>query len=83
MRLRKKQDLIFCLDAPPEVIQTRKQEVSFEETTRQREAYRELVSKLPNGQIIIEACLFLCLRVLVAELLRIFHKCNIRQGFLM
>jgi thymidylate kinase len=48
----KKPDLVFCLDAAPEVLQARKKEVSFEECKRQREAYRELATTLPNGQVI-------------------------------
>jgi thymidylate kinase len=48
----KKPDLVFCLDADPEVLQARKTEVSFEECTRQREAYRALAEKLPNGYVI-------------------------------
>ena len=48
----KKPDLVFCLDAEPEVLQARKKEVSFEECKRQREAYRALARKLPNGHVI-------------------------------
>ena len=48
----KKPDLVFCLDADPEILQARKEEVSFEECTRQREAYRELASNLLNGHVI-------------------------------
>ncbi|QHI70193.1 nucleoside/nucleotide kinase family protein [Tichowtungia aerotolerans] len=47
-----KPDLVFCLDAPAEVLRSRKQEVPFEVTARQRTAYRELVSKLRNGHVI-------------------------------
>jgi thymidylate kinase len=42
-------DLVVLLDAPPDVLRRRKQEVPPEETTRQREAYRNLVKRLPNG----------------------------------
>jgi thymidylate kinase len=45
-------DLIILLDAPPEVLQARKQEVSFEESARQREAYRSLVGRMANGHIV-------------------------------
>ena len=51
-RLARKPDLVFLLDAPPEVVQARKKEVAFEETLRQREAYRKLVEPMPNGYII-------------------------------
>jgi thymidylate kinase len=44
--------LVILLDAPPEVIQDRKQEVSSEETARQREAYLQLVEKMPNGHVV-------------------------------
>jgi hypothetical protein len=45
-------DLIILLDAPPEVLQARKQEVSFEESARQRQAYRSLVGSMANGHIV-------------------------------
>ena len=48
----KKPDLVFCLDADPEILQARKKEVSFEECARQRNAYRDLVEQLPNGHMI-------------------------------
>jgi thymidylate kinase len=47
-----KPDLVILLDAPAEVLQARKQEVSFEETTRQRQAYLSLVATIPNGQVV-------------------------------
>lgn len=48
----KKPELVFCLDAEPEILQARKAEVSFDECRRQREAYRDLAEKLPNGHVI-------------------------------
>ena len=51
-RLIPKPDLIFLLDAPPEVLQTRKQEVSFEETAHQRGAYLSLMQEIKNGHVI-------------------------------
>lgn len=39
-------DLVFILDAPPELLQARKQEVSFEESKRQCEAYKRLAENL-------------------------------------
>ncbi len=47
-----KPDLILLLDAPPALLQERKQEVSFEETARQRNAYLALVRSMENGRII-------------------------------
>jgi thymidylate kinase len=47
-----KPDLVILLDAPPEVLQSRKQEVSFAESERQRNAYRSLVGSMANGHII-------------------------------
>ncbi len=46
----KKPDLVLLLDAPAEVLQARKQEVSPAETARQCEAYRLLIQSLPNGR---------------------------------
>lgn len=45
-------DLVFVLDAPTEVLRSRKQEVAAEETERQREAYRALARSLPNARIV-------------------------------
>jgi thymidylate kinase len=47
-----KPDLFILLDAPPEILQDRKQEVPFEETARQREAYLELVRGMKNGVVV-------------------------------
>jgi thymidylate kinase len=47
-----KADLVVLLNAPPEVIQSRKQEVPFEETARQCLEYRAVVEPLSNGRII-------------------------------
>jgi thymidylate kinase len=47
-----KPDLILLLDAPAEVLQGRKQEVSLAETRRQRGAYLEVIRNLPNGRVI-------------------------------
>jgi len=44
--------LVILLDAPAEVLHARKQEVSLEETARQRKAYLDLVQKLPNGHVL-------------------------------
>ena len=47
-----KPNLVILLDAPAEILHRRKQEVSFEESTRQREAYLSLVQGLPNGHVV-------------------------------
>jgi thymidylate kinase len=47
-----KPHLVILLDAPPEVIQSRRQEVPFEETARQREAYLKVVENLPNSHVV-------------------------------
>jgi thymidylate kinase len=47
-----KPDLILLLDAPVEVMASRKQEVPMVEMQRQRDAYRELVLREPRGMII-------------------------------
>jgi len=51
-RVIPKPDLIIVLDASPQVLQARKQEVSFEETARQRNAYLSLARTLKNGQVV-------------------------------
>ncbi|HET7680854.1 MAG TPA: hypothetical protein VFK79_12070 [Xanthobacteraceae bacterium] len=51
-RLAPKPDLVVLLDAAPEVLQRRKQEVPYEVTARQREAYLALVGAMPNGRVI-------------------------------
>lgn len=51
-RLTAKPDLIILLDASPDVLHSRKQEVSFAEITRQQEAYLALIRSLPNGYVV-------------------------------
>ena len=45
-------ELVFILDAPPEVIQARKREVPFAESERQREAYLNLAPRLRGAHVI-------------------------------
>jgi thymidylate kinase len=51
-KLIPKPGIVILLDAPPEVLQSRKQEVPFEETARQRLAYLDLVKEMKNGVVI-------------------------------
>jgi thymidylate kinase len=51
-RLLPRPELYILLDAPVGVLQSRKQEVSPEETTRQRAAYLKLVRGLTNGHVV-------------------------------
>jgi thymidylate kinase len=51
-RLIPKPDLVIVLDAPAEVLQSRKQEVPLAETARQLDAYRTLTREMPGGRII-------------------------------
>ena len=44
--------LIILLDAPPEVLSARKQEVPFEEVVRQREEYLRLVRGMREGHVV-------------------------------
>ena len=44
--------LVILLDAPPEVLRSRKQELPVEEVTRQREAYLNLVRPMSNGHVV-------------------------------
>lgn len=45
-------DLFILLDAPIEVLHSRKQELSAVEAARQRQAYLDLVRQLPNGYVV-------------------------------
>ncbi len=45
-------DLVFLLDAPTAVLQSRKQEVSHQETERQRNAFLSLVKSMRNGHVV-------------------------------
>jgi thymidylate kinase len=51
-RLVPKPDLIILLDAAPEVLQARKQELPFDEMVRQRAAYFSLVGTMPYGHVV-------------------------------
>lgn len=51
-RLLPQPDLVFILDAPPDVLQARKQEVPLAESARQREAYRALASEFRRVVVI-------------------------------
>lgn len=51
-RLVPKPTLVIVLDTPTEVLQARKQEVSLEETARQRRAYRHLAKSVPHGYLV-------------------------------
>lgn len=47
-----KPDLFIILDAPAHILQTRKQEVTMQETVRQRSAYRDLVGSLKSAVVL-------------------------------
>lgn len=51
-RLAPQPDLFILLNAPPEVLQQRKQEVPFAETARQVVAYRELAESMNNVHVV-------------------------------
>ncbi|HEX5539384.1 MAG TPA: hypothetical protein VFX01_06315 [Methylophilaceae bacterium] len=51
-RLLPQPDMVFILDAPPEVLQARKQEVPFAESQRQRAAYLALAREFRHASII-------------------------------
>jgi thymidylate kinase len=51
-RLIPQPDIFILLDAPPEVVQSRKKEVTFEETRRQRFAYIELIGELECAHVV-------------------------------
>jgi thymidylate kinase len=52
VRLTPMPALVFLLDAPISVLQTRKQELSLEKAQELRNAYLELMQTVPNGRII-------------------------------
>lgn len=45
-------NLWILLDAPPEVLQARKQEVPFAESARQRQCYIALIKKLKHAVVV-------------------------------
>jgi thymidylate kinase len=51
-RFTPKPDLVILLDAPPGVVQARKQDIPFEETARQREAYLSLIETMKDGHVV-------------------------------
>lgn len=51
-KLIPKPDLIILLDAPADVLQKRKQEVPYQESSRQRDEYLKLVQIMDNGVVI-------------------------------
>lgn len=51
-RLQLQPHLVFVLDAPASVLQSRKQEVPPEESERQRMEYRSLAQSLPNAHVL-------------------------------
>ncbi|TVR11321.1 MAG: hypothetical protein EA385_01545 [Salinarimonadaceae bacterium] len=70
-----KPDLVLLLDAPAEVLFQRKQELSLDETDRQRRRYLALVTSLENGHVLDAAQPFESVfdqvsRILVAHLAR-------------
>jgi len=54
-RLIPRPDLFILLDAPTGVLQARKQEVPFDESARQREAYLSLIASMKNGHVVDSA----------------------------
>jgi thymidylate kinase len=51
-RLLPQPDLVFILDAPPSVLRQRKQEISLEESERQRGAYLALLEEFREARVI-------------------------------
>ena len=51
-RIAPSPDLVILLDAPPEVLWSRKREVPYEEVVRQRTAYRRLALSLPSAVVV-------------------------------
>ena len=76
-------DLVFILDAPPEVLQARKQEVSLAECTRQRDAYKSLAEDLQSRTrtVVIDTSLPLdeCVRQVAGEIFRYLEARTARR----
>jgi thymidylate kinase len=51
-RVIPKPDVVILLDASPEILQSRKQEVAFEVSAQQRKAYLSLLPSLPNYYLV-------------------------------
>jgi len=51
-RLIPRPELVLLLDASPEVLWSRKQEVPFEEVVRQQMSFRKLIEQLPSAVVI-------------------------------
>jgi hypothetical protein len=51
-RMSPRPDLVILLDAPPEVLRSRKQDAPAAEAARQRAAYLELAASLPNAVVV-------------------------------
>jgi hypothetical protein len=51
-----KPDILLVLDAPAEIVQSRKREVSPLETQRQRQAYLEIAAETPGAVVIDASC---------------------------
>jgi thymidylate kinase len=51
-RLIPRPDLVILLDASPEVLYARKQDATFAEVSRQREAYLDVVKGLSHGHVV-------------------------------
>lgn len=80
--LAPKPHLLIVLDAPPEVIQTRRQEATLGETTRRRDAYRELAESHPNGRIVDATQSFEKVMSDVIDIIREFTASRTRRRFM-
>jgi thymidylate kinase len=76
-----KPDISIVIDADPKVLQSRKQEVSFDESKRQREKYLELNSIIENVTIVdnndnVEKAYFEIKSTIVTECIKRYNKRN-------
>jgi len=80
-----KPDVVIYLDAPPEVILARKQELPLDEIKRQIEAYRSLVQDLPNAHTVdatrpVEEIVNDIVKIVVDKMAaRVKHQANAAQ----
>lgn len=74
-------DLVFLLDAPVQVLQSRKPEVTPEECQRQRDAYRAVIAQLPNAHLVnCTQSIDAVVRTILGETLRYLERRQLQRS---